>query len=84
LGDTGLSSTIIFAHDCPPIHSEPGGHRFDKSNILLLGPTGCGKTLLASTVAKLLQVMVVGMPGRWSMAAEEAGRLLARSQTVCY
>ena len=27
-----------------------------KSNILLLGPTGCGKTLLASTLAKILQV----------------------------
>ncbi len=27
-----------------------------KSNVLLLGPTGCGKTLLASTIAKKLQV----------------------------
>ena len=27
-----------------------------KSNILLLGPTGCGKTLLASTLAKTLNV----------------------------
>ena len=27
-----------------------------KSNILLLGPTGCGKTLLASTLARILQV----------------------------
>ena len=27
-----------------------------KSNILLLGPTGCGKTLLAQTLAKILQV----------------------------
>ena len=27
-----------------------------KSNILLLGPTGCGKTLLAQTLAKLLNV----------------------------
>src|SRR4029078_10366587 len=27
-----------------------------KSNILLLGPTGCGKTLLAQTLAKLLDV----------------------------
>ena len=26
----------------------------DKSNILLLGPTGCGKTLLARTLAKIL------------------------------
>ena len=27
-----------------------------KSNILLLGPTGCGKTLLAQTLARLLKV----------------------------
>src|SRR5438309_9171766 len=27
-----------------------------KSNILLLGPTGCGKTLLAQTLAKMLNV----------------------------
>ena len=27
-----------------------------KSNILLLGPTGCGKTLLAQTLARMLNV----------------------------
>lgn len=27
-----------------------------KSNVLLLGPTGCGKTLLASTLARILKV----------------------------
>ena len=27
-----------------------------KSNILLIGPTGCGKTLLAQTLAKFLNV----------------------------
>lgn len=27
-----------------------------KSNVLLLGPTGCGKTLLAQTIAKLIDV----------------------------
>ena len=29
-----------------------------KSNIMLLGPTGCGKTLLAQTLAKMLNVPV--------------------------
>jgi ATP-dependent Clp protease ATP-binding subunit ClpX len=37
--------------------SEGGGDvELEKSNILLLGPTGCGKTLLARTLAKILNV----------------------------
>ena len=34
----------------------PGDVELDKSNILLIGPTGCGKTLLAQTLARILQV----------------------------
>lgn len=30
--------------------------QIDKSNVLMIGPTGCGKTLLASTLAKILDV----------------------------
>jgi len=36
--------------------SEEGGIELEKSNILLLGPTGCGKTLLAQTLARILNV----------------------------
>ncbi|TAD78724.1 MAG: ATP-dependent protease ATP-binding subunit ClpX [Oscillatoriales cyanobacterium] len=32
------------------------GVELQKSNILLMGPTGCGKTLLAQTLAKILDV----------------------------
>ena len=35
---------------------EPDDVELQKSNVLLLGPTGCGKTLLAQTLAKILQV----------------------------
>jgi ATP-dependent Clp protease ATP-binding subunit ClpX len=33
-----------------------GDIELDKSNILLIGPTGCGKTLLAQTLARILHV----------------------------
>ncbi|RYE91855.1 MAG: AAA family ATPase, partial [Oxalobacteraceae bacterium] len=32
------------------------GVELEKSNILLLGPTGCGKTLIAQSIARLLDV----------------------------
>jgi ATP-dependent Clp protease ATP-binding subunit ClpX len=36
--------------------SEDSEVEVEKSNILLIGPTGCGKTLLARTLAKILNV----------------------------
>jgi ATP-dependent Clp protease ATP-binding subunit ClpX len=39
-------------------HANSGGSEVElaKSNILLVGPTGCGKTLLAQTLARILDV----------------------------
>lgn len=36
--------------------AQAGDVELEKSNILLLGPTGCGKTLLARTLARILDV----------------------------
>src|SRR2546422_2290262 len=36
--------------------TDDGEVELQKSNIMLLGPTGCGKTLLAQTLAKILNV----------------------------
>ncbi len=38
------------------MRSDDADIELQKSNILLLGPTGCGKTLLAQTLAKILNV----------------------------
>jgi ATP-dependent Clp protease ATP-binding subunit ClpX len=40
----------------PPRRAEDDGVELGKSNILLIGPTGCGKTYLAQTLAKMLNV----------------------------
>lgn len=37
-------------------HNNDGDVELSKSNILLVGPTGCGKTLLAQTLARILDV----------------------------
>ncbi len=42
--------------DQPRKINDPSDVDIEKSNVLLLGPTGCGKTLLARTLAKILNV----------------------------
>jgi len=50
-------SVAVYNHykriDAPPAEN---GVELQKSNILMVGPTGCGKTFLAQTLAKLLKV----------------------------
>ena len=52
-----ILSVAVYNH-YKRIHTprEIDGIELQKSNILLIGPTGCGKTLLAQTLAKMLNV----------------------------
>lgn len=54
-------SVAVYNHYKRINHKESGkesedGVEIQKSNILMLGPTGCGKTYLAQTLAKILNV----------------------------
>ncbi|EDO32411.1 predicted protein, partial [Nematostella vectensis] len=58
LGASGVqsSSTVRETAGSEVLDAEQDSIRLDKSNILLLGPTGSGKTLLAQTIARCLDV----------------------------
>lgn len=64
LGDSkpvGLSGAGRGLGDSKPIGTAAASYtdtdvELDKSNILLIGPTGCGKTMMAETLARMLNV----------------------------
>src|SRR5256712_2309373 len=50
-------SVAVHNHYKRITHGKIGGDvELQKSNVLLVGPTGCGKTLLAQTLAKMIDV----------------------------
>ena len=49
-------SVAVYNHYKRILSKEEGDVEIEKSNILLIGPTGVGKTLLAQTLAKILNV----------------------------
>ncbi|MDX8413544.1 MAG: ATP-dependent Clp protease ATP-binding subunit ClpX [Mariprofundales bacterium] len=54
-----LLSVAVYNHYKRIAHLGDSGVELAKSNVLLLGPTGCGKTLMAQTLAKVFQVPFV-------------------------
>jgi len=51
-----MLSVAVYNHYKRIEHNKKSDIEIAKSNVLLLGPTGCGKTLLAQTLARLFEV----------------------------
>ena len=49
-------AVAVYNHYKRILHEKSDGVELQKSNILLIGPTGSGKTLFAQTLAKMLEV----------------------------
>ena len=50
-----IMSTAIYNHY---IRCKNPDANIEKSNILMVGPTGCGKTLIAKTIAKIMRIPI--------------------------
>ena len=51
-----VMSVAVYNHYKRIMSEEKDGIEIEKSNMLMIGPTGCGKTYLVKTLAKLLDV----------------------------
>lgn len=51
-----IMSVAVYNHYKRVTSDEPNEVEIEKSNILMVGPTGCGKTYLVQTLAKILDV----------------------------
>ena len=49
-------SVAVYNHYKRLLHQKSNDTELQKSNILIMGPTGCGKTLFAQTLARILRV----------------------------
>jgi ATP-dependent Clp protease ATP-binding subunit ClpX len=54
--DAKITLSVAVANHYKRISNTSKDLELDKANVLLLGPTGCGKTLLAKSVARFLDV----------------------------
>ena len=68
-------ATALFEHILRIRLKEKGSkNKFDKKNVLLLGPTGCGKTYLCQTLAKIADIpFIMGDSTQYSATGYHGG-----------